>query len=49
MKRLFESIPPKENPKPRLVYKIENNDRPLYAKLIDKEFLIIQSIGETYS
>ena len=37
VKRLFDPIPKRKNPKPRLVYKIENNDRPLYAKLIDKE------------
>lgn len=37
VKRLFGSIPKRENPKPRLVYGIENHEEPLYAKLIDKE------------
>lgn len=37
VKRLFEVIPKRENPKPRLVYRIEDNEEPLYAKLIDNE------------
>ena len=37
VKRLFEAIPKRENPKPRLVYRIEDNEEPLYAKLIDNE------------
>ena len=37
VKRLFDPIPKRENPKPRLVYKIKDNDEPLYARLIDHE------------
>ena len=37
VKRLFNPIPKRKNPKTRVVYGIEDNDEPLYAKLIDKE------------
>lgn len=37
VKRLFGPIPKRVNPKPRLVYGIEDHEEPLYAKLIDKE------------
>lgn len=37
VRELFIPIPKRENPKPRLVYNIEDNTSPLYAKLIDKD------------
>ena len=37
VKRLFNSIPKRENPKPREVYPIPDNAEPLYCKLIDKD------------
>lgn len=37
IQRLFNPIPKRKNPKPRLVYKIPDNTTPLYAKVFDKE------------
>lgn len=37
IQRLFNPIPKRENPKPRLVYEIPDNMEPLYTKVIDKE------------
>lgn len=35
--RLFNPIPKRETPKPRLVYEIPDNEEPIYAKAFDKE------------
>lgn len=37
IQRLFNPIPKRVNPKPRLVYEIQDNAFPLYAKAFDKE------------
>ena len=37
IQRLFNPIPKRVNPKPRLVYEIQDNALPLYAKAFDKE------------
>lgn len=37
VRRLFDPIPKRENPKSRLVYRIEDHEKPLYARLIDKD------------
>ncbi len=37
VKQQFSLIPRKENSKPRVIYTIEDNETPLYAKLIDKD------------
>ena len=37
IRRLFKPIPKRVNPKPRLVYEIEDNVEPLYTKVIDRE------------
>lgn len=36
IERCFNPIPKRINPKPRLVYEIQENDTPLYVKAIDK-------------
>lgn len=35
--RLFNPIPKRENPKPRLVYEIPDNTEPIYCKAFDKD------------
>lgn len=37
IRRLFGPIPRRTDPKPRLVYRIPDNERPLYATLTDKD------------
>lgn len=37
IQRLFNPIPKRENPKPRLVYEIPDNAEPIYAEAFDKE------------
>lgn len=39
IQRLFNPVPKRVNPKPRLVYEIPDNTEPLYTKAIDKDMV----------